>query len=212
MGAVTSIIDYGDKIGPSVRSDLLGQIRLEAENLDQMVRNLLAVTRIDAGALELRWDWIDLREIAERVVSAARRRGALQAIETKWSADLPLIRADAALVEQAFGNVVSNAIAHTPPATNVVIDALVTADWIALRITDDGPGIPREALSRIFEKFARGEAAGGRKEGGEGTGLGLTIAKGILDAHGGSITAESPGPGGKGARFVLSFPRAEVPA
>ena len=71
-----------------------------------MVRNLLAITRIDAGALELRRDWIDLREIVERVVSAARRRGARAGIEIELPADLPLVRADATLVEQAIGNVV----------------------------------------------------------------------------------------------------------
>ena len=75
-----------------------------------MVRNLLAITRIDAGALELRRDWIDLREIVDRVASAARRRGARQHIEVDLPADLPLVRADATLVEQAIGNVIGNAI------------------------------------------------------------------------------------------------------
>ena len=98
------------------RQDLLGQIKEEAEDLDGMVRNLLAITRIDAGALELRRDWVDLREIVERVVSAARRRGATQTIAVTLPPDLPLVRADATLVEQAIGNVVGNAIAHTPAA------------------------------------------------------------------------------------------------
>ena len=93
------------------------QIKQEAEGLDEMVRNLLAITRIDAGALELRRDWIDLREIVDRVASAARRRGARQRIEVALPADLPLVRADATLVEQAIGNVIGNAIVHTPPET-----------------------------------------------------------------------------------------------
>ncbi len=81
LGSATSLIDYGDKLGAEAKKDLLVQIKQETESLDEMVRNLLAITRIDAGALELRRDWIDLREIVDRVASAARRRGARQRIE-----------------------------------------------------------------------------------------------------------------------------------
>ena len=116
LGSATSLIDYGDKLDAAAKKDLLGQIKKEAEDLDEMVRNLLAITRIDAGALELRRDWIDLREVAERVVSAARRHGAhANASRSHLPADLPLVRADATLAEQAIGNVVGNAIVHTPP-------------------------------------------------------------------------------------------------
>ena len=105
LGAATSLIDYGDKLDAAAKQDLLGQIKQEAERLDEMVRNLLAITRIDAGALELRRDWIDLREIVERVVERrpAPRRKAEHRRELP--ADLPLVRADATMVEQAVGNV-----------------------------------------------------------------------------------------------------------
>jgi signal transduction histidine kinase len=76
LGSATSLIDYRDKLDPAATKDLLGQIKTEAEGLDGMVRNLLAITRINSGALELRLDWLDLREIVDRVISAARRRGA----------------------------------------------------------------------------------------------------------------------------------------
>jgi two-component system sensor histidine kinase KdpD len=191
---------------------LLTHIKQEAENLDEMVRNLLAITRIDAGGLELRWDWLDLRDVVGRVVSAARRRGALQTIESNLPADLPLVRADASLVEQAIGNIIGNAIAHTPTDTKVVIDAVVTAQNVAVRITDDGPGIPPDALPRVFEKFARARGSASRSEGGEGTGLGLAIAKGIVEAHGGSIVAESPVHDRRGTRLTLVFPRTETPS
>ena len=82
LGSATSLIDYGDKLDSAAKRDLLAQIKQETEGLDEMVRNLLAITRIDAGALELRRDWIDLREIVARVVSAAHRRGARQKIES----------------------------------------------------------------------------------------------------------------------------------
>ena len=213
LGSATSLIDYGNQLDETAKKDLLGQIKKEAEDLDEMVRNLLAITRIDAGALELRRDWIDLREVAERVVSAARRHGARQRIEINLPADLPMVRADATLAEQAIGNVVANAIVHTPAETHVLLDANVAPHSVALRVTDDGPGIPSDGLAYVFEKFAKGGEPEGRgPDGGPGTGLGLAIAKGIMEAHGGAIKGESPAENGRGARFIMTFPREEPPA
>jgi two-component system sensor histidine kinase KdpD len=206
LGSATSLIELGDRLDAAAKNDLLGQIKTEAEDLDEMVRNLLAITRIDAGALELRCDWVDLRETAERVVNAARRHGARQRIDVRLPQDLPLVQADATLVEQAIGNVVRNAIVHTPTTSHVVLDATVAPEVVTMRVTDDGPGIPQDRLSQIFEKFVKGEEAR-PADGTQGTGLGLAIAKGIMEAHGGSIAAENPVEGGRGARFVMTFPR-----
>lgn len=209
LGAASSLIDYGDKLDRAATKDLLGQIKTEAEDLDGMVRNLLAITRIDAGALELRRDWLDLREIVDRVINATRRRGAQQTLETKLPAELPLVRADATLAEQAIGNIVSNAVAYTPGNAKVTVTADVTTDHIVLHVSDDGPGINPEALPRIFDKFVK--APQSAADGGHGTGLGLAIAKGIMEAHGGSITAESPIAHGRGTRITMEFPREKTP-
>ena len=208
LGSASSLIDYGDKLEPAARTDLLTQIKAETEGLDDLVRNLLAVTRIDSGALELRRDWVDLREIAQRVVSAIRRRGAAQHFEVAFPPDFPLVQVDAALIEQAIGNIVANAAAHTPAITKVAVDAVARPDEVVLRITDDGPGIAAEALPRIFEKFVTLNSAT-NADGGQGTGLGLAIAKGIAQAHGGMIEAQSPVTDGRGARFTLRLPRTE---
>ena len=206
LGSATSLIDYGDKLGDAAKTDLLGQIKQEAEGLDEMVRNLLAITRIDAGALELRRAWTDLRAIVERVVGAARRRGAMQVITVDLPADLPLVRADATLAEQAIGNVIANAIVHTPKDTRIVVDGAIAPGALTLRMTDNGPGIAPAAQAHIFDKFAIGGERGAiHGDGHQSTGLGLAIAKGIMEAHGGSIAADTP-PGG-GARFILTFPR-----
>jgi two-component system sensor histidine kinase KdpD len=208
LGSVTSLIDYGDKLGAEGRGDMLGQIRDETEELDGMVRNLLSITRIDAGALEVHKDWVDLRETVDRVVAAAHRHGARQKFETHLPDDLPLIYADAKLTEQALGNVIANAVAHTGPETRVVIDAEATPSSAILRVTDDGPGIAAEMLPYVFEKFVHRRSTDvATGDGGESTGLGLAIAKGIVEAHGGTITAASPVLAGHGTRIALTFPR-----
>jgi len=212
LGAASGLLDYGNKLPPEAQRDLLGQIKTEAEGLDEMVRNLLAVTRIDAGALELHRDWVDLREIVERVVSAARRRGAAQPIAVRLPAEMPLVRADATLAEQAIGNVVGNALVHTPQDTPIVVDADVSVPAVALRVTDTGPGIAPEALPHVFDKFAKAPISGFKADGGESTGLGLAIAKGIMDAHGGAIDVMSPVERGHGSRFILTFPREAAPS
>jgi two-component system sensor histidine kinase KdpD len=206
LGSATSLIDYGDKLDSNTKAGLLGQIKGEAEGLDEMVRNLLSMTRIDAGALEVRKDWVDIREIAERVATAARRRGAKQKIEVNFPSGLPLVDADARLLEQALGNVVGNAVIHTPPETRVVIDAIVDDDSLSLRVSDNGPGIAEAVLPHIFDRFVHAQAAEANlADGGESTGLGLAIAKGIIEAHGASITAESPIDNGRGTRLVFRF-------
>jgi two-component system sensor histidine kinase KdpD len=211
LGSATSLLDYRDRLDDKLQLGLLGNIKAEAEGLDEMVRNLLAIARIDAGALELRRDWADLREIVQRVVSLAKRRGATVSFTVDLPTELPMIRADAMLVEQALFNVVNNAVSHTPAGTSVVIDALVGARSVSLRVTDNGPGIPAEALPRVFEKFVRGDAGNASGAGkGEGIGLGLAITKGIVAAHDGSVSAESPVAAGGGTRISLTF-SLEVP-
>ena len=205
LGSATSLIDFRDKLDAPAQADLLAHIKEEAEGLNGMVGNLLAITRIDASALEVRRDWIDLREIAERVVTAARKRGATQTLRQALPADLPLVRADAILIEQALTNVVGNAVLYTSPDTQILVDAAAGSQIVSLRVTDDGPGISAELLPRVFDKFARQRRADRR----QGTGLGLAIAKGIVEAHGGSIAAESPVSNGRGTRIVMTLPASE---
>jgi two-component system sensor histidine kinase KdpD len=209
LGSSTSLLEHGQQMQEADRKGLLKQIKDETEHLDEMVRNLLSITRIDAGALELRRDWIDLAEIIERVTSRARRRQASQPIEMKLEAGLPLVRADATLVEQAISNVVENAIVHTPADTRISIEAVARPQAIEVRVTDDGPGITSEILPHVFDKFFHGRKSGPTDRE-ERTGLGLAIAKGIFEAHGGSVAANSPMTAGRGTQVVLTLPRTET--
>jgi two-component system sensor histidine kinase KdpD len=203
LGAATSLIEYGQRLPESASLDLLTQIRDEAEHLDGMVRNLLAMTRVEAGALEVRRDWIDVRELFDRVVSVAKRRGATQRFEVAVAEGLPFIGGDPILLAQALSNVVGNAIRYAGPQARIVIEARPDGAEIVLSITDDGPGIPPGVLPHVFEKFVRAPTSG---DAGEGTGLGLAIAKGIIEAHGGSIRAESPANGARGTRVTMRLP------
>ncbi|MEW6768143.1 MAG: sensor histidine kinase KdpD [Pseudomonadota bacterium] len=208
LGSATSLIEYGEKIDEPAKKDLLGQIKEEAEHLDGMVRNLLAMTRIDAGALEIRKDWIDLREIADRVISVSRRRGARQTLKSELPSDLPLVRADALLVEQALTNVIGNAIQHTSDDAAITVGAAASPEWIDLVVEDTGMGIPAGLIPRIFEKFVSMRLpSDDHTNKGEGTGLGLAITLGIMKAHGGNARVESPAADQRGTRIVLSFPR-----
>lgn len=208
LGAASSLSDYGDRIDPEQRRDLLLQVREEAEHLDGMVRNLLAITRLEAGALDLRRDWTDLSEVVHQVVAAARRRWGRPDILVELEPDLPLIVADPILLGQALSNVVGNAVVHAGEGAAITVATRREGEFVVLSVTDTGVGIAPEMLTHVFEKFVRAAREGA--DGGEGAGLGLAIAKGIIEAHGGTVRAESPVPGqGRGLRISFLLPAAE---
>ncbi|MDF2997883.1 MAG: hypothetical protein K0R27_3520 [Xanthobacteraceae bacterium] len=210
LGAATSLIDYGAEIPAAQRDDLLVHVREEAEHLDQMVRNLLSMTRLEAGALDMRKDWIDVVELMNRAVAAARKRGAPQKFVVTAAPNLPLIEADQSLIDQALGNVVGNAVRYAGADARIGLSATVIEGQMVIAVTDDGPGIPEETLPHVFEKFVR---AARSKTGDGGSGLGLAITKGIVEAHGGTVSARSPAPGQRsGTRVALRLPIAPAPA
>ncbi len=190
LGSATALIDYRDRLDEEARDDLLAQIRDEARHLDQMVRNLLAMTRLEAGALEIARTWVDVGETLNRLVDQARRRGATQRFELDLPRETVLVFADGTLLDQAIGNVVANAVAHAGAEAGVSLRARAHAGDVAIEIADDGPGIPADFRPRAFEKFARLRTSAA--DGGDSAGLGLAITKGIVEAHGGSVELLSP--------------------
>lgn len=212
LGCATALIDYRDRLDAAARDDLLAQVRDEARHLDQMVRNLLSMTRLETGALEITKDWVDIREMLERQVDQTRRRGATQ----RFALDLPpepiLAFGDGTLLDQAVGNVVGNAVRHAGANAAVTLRARAEPGGVAIEIADDGPGVPPDLRDRVFEKFTRLRASAA--DGGDSAGLGLAITKGIVEAHGGTVELLPPDASRpRGAAFLIRLPsrRAATP-
>lgn len=205
LGASSTLIDYGKTLTPAVRDDLILSIREEAERLNRYVGNLLDMTRLEGGALRLRTDWTDVRDVlgaaADRV---ARRLGGRELIRD-YPGELSLVRVDGSLLEQAIVNILENAIAYSPAEARIEMAAYEDRANVVISIEDEGRGIPTAELERVFEKFRRMEEPSDRNQ---GAGLGLSISKGFIDAMGGRIAAASPIHGGKGTRILISLPKA----
>ncbi len=201
-GAVTSLRQFGDRMTPASRDDLLASIEEEGERLARFVANLLDMTRIEAGSLDPRHDWVDIADVIGAAVQRAAKYFPGRTIETSLADDLPLIRGDSVLLGQVLFNLIDNAVKYGN-GEPVVIYARRNGDEAVISVTDLGKGIPPQDLERVFDKFFRRGKADGRMP---GTGLGLAIAKGFVEAMGGHIRAESPAQKRRGTRITLRFP------
>lgn len=204
-GAVTSLRELGDKMPPESRDDLLQSIEEEGSRMSRFVVNLLDMTRIEAGNLKPRHDWIDVSDVVHASAERIRKYFPDRVIETGIAADLPLIEGDSVLLGQVLFNLLDNAVKYGGKEP-VYIYARRDGDDVLVSVTDHGKGIPPEDLDRVFEKFYRRGKPDGRAA---GTGLGLSIARGFVEAMGGHIHAESPAVKKKGTRIVMRFPAAK---
>jgi two-component system sensor histidine kinase KdpD len=188
----------------SDRATLLRDIQSAADRLNRLVENLLDMSRLESGRLRLKRDWCDVGEIIGVVVSQLDTCSADHRIKIEHEPDLPLIQVDFLLVEQAILNLLENACSYTPLGTPIRITAAHQDRWMTITVEDSGAGIAPDDLERIFEKFYRtpGTPTGG-------TGLGLSISRGLIEAHGGTLTAENRINGG--ARFVICLPSNGAP-
>ena len=189
---------------PGFAAALLNEIKEAVARLNRLVGNLLDIARVESGHVKSRLDWCDVGDLISVTLKSLQKELAGHKIEVKVSPEMPLVRMDFVLMEQALTNLLLNAVFYTPPGTPVQITAKVQNDELAITVADKGPGIPTEALSKVFEKFYR---APGALTG--GTGLGLSIVKGFVEAQNGRVRVENQ-PGG-GAAFTLNLPVAEKP-
>ncbi|MDG2522177.1 sensor histidine kinase KdpD [Caulobacter segnis] len=205
LGASTTLIDYGKSMKAAVRDDLLVSIREEAERLSRYVGDLLDMTRLEGGALSVRAEPLDLRDVLNAGAERVKRRLGGRMLSRDYPDKLTLVQADAGLLEQAVVNILENAIAYSPEDAAIELAVYEDRGNVVLSIEDEGKGIPTEELERVFEKFRRMDEPTDRRK---GAGLGLAIAKGFVEAMNGRIAAASPIHNGCGTRVLISLPKA----
>jgi signal transduction histidine kinase len=188
-----------------LKSDNLEPILEQNRLLTRLVEDLRTLALTDAGQLELVFTPTDLPALVERVLErfASQAESSEVGISFEPPPSSTLIEVDPGRIEQVLGNLLSNALHHTPPGGQIKIEILPSATDLTLTLQDSGPGIPPEALPYIFERFYRADRSRSRAEG--GTGLGLSIARNMTLAHGGDLTAANHPEGG--AVFTLQLPR-----
>ena len=202
IGAASSLLAYESSLSDKDRRELLQSVVEEAERLDRYIQNLLDMTRLGQGELELQRDWEDVRDL----ISAASRRLRLntRAIQVKVdvSGDAQLLNVHGDLMEQVFVNLLDNAARYSPANATISINVARNGDAVVVEISDEGPGIPEADREKVFDPFYRVH----ERDRKSGTGLGLSICRGIVRAHGGEVTAHAR-TAGRGAVLRLRLPQ-----
>jgi two-component system sensor histidine kinase KdpD len=205
IGTITSLRSYDHLYDAGTRAEMLASALDEAERLNRFVANLLDMTRLDSGALELRREPVDLSDLVGAALQRLKRELAAHRVTVDLAPGLPMLRLDFVLTQQVLVNLLDNAAKYAPAGSRIRIRGATEDDSVLLEVLDEGPGIPPAALERIFDKFYRAQASDRKRA---GTGLGLAICRGFVEAQGGTITARNRRAGG--AAFRIAFPPAAV--
>lgn len=205
-GAATSLLDERSQLNARDRLELCRSIYREADRLDRLLKNLLDMMRIEAGAVHLNKEWHPLDEIVGAALSRLEERLRSYSVKTAFPSDLPMVRIDGVLLEQVVLNLLDNAAKYAPPGSLIELSASAGDREVVVEIADRGQGIPLGEEVRIFDKFYRAKPD---REG--GVGLGLTICRGIIEAHGGRIWAENRSGGGAVFRFAIPLSEEQPP-
>ena len=206
LRAMTEALNDGIVDEPAEIRRYYATMRREIERLSGMIDDLFELSQLDAGALKLERLPISVQDIAAEVVDAMQAAARLAGVELILNVDSspPEIEVDGGRIERAIGNLVRNALEHTPGGGRVLVSVAATNGNVDLRVADSGSGIAPSDLPHVWERFYRADTSRGRNGNGDGAGLGLAITRGIVEAHGGSVEAISGG--GDGATFVLRLP------
>ncbi|HWC73529.1 MAG TPA: sensor histidine kinase KdpD [Gemmatimonadales bacterium] len=207
-GAASSLLEEQSALKEPARRELLQSILDEANRMNRLIGNLLDMIRVESGALQVQKDWEPLEEPVGVALIRLGDRLKQHPVRVELPPDLPLVPMDGVLIEQVFVNLLENAAKYTPPSTPIDISAEQTNGVVRVDVLDRGPGIPPGEERNIFEKFYRAANEGPAT----GIGLGLTICRGIVTAHGGRIWAENRAGGGAAFHFTLPLSGAEPPA
>jgi len=205
MGAAGTLIKSREGLPAETQTELLETIHSETERMERLITNLLDMTRLESGGLALKKEWQPLQEVVGSTLHHLDRRLKGRDVRIDIPTDLPLVHIDAVAFEQVLANLLDNAIEYTPPRSPIEISAHQNQHGTVIEVSDHGPGLPEGTEQRVFHKFFRAAPTDTRR----GIGLGLTISKGIVDAHGGAITGENRPEGG--ARFRITLPTDGIP-
>ncbi len=181
------------------------QLQHEVEYLSQLIDDLFELSQIDVGLIEMQRHWASMEDLISDTLESVSAQAAQRrlAVEGSVQEGLPSVLMDTRRMQRVLGNLVHNALRHTPSDGTIRIEAQDSGTEVLVTVADTGEGIPPEEISHIFEQFYRGDRARSRNDG--GSGLGLSIAQRIVAAHGGRIWAESEP--GRGARFTFTLPK-----
>jgi two-component system, OmpR family, sensor histidine kinase KdpD len=202
-GAASSLLVPETGADPETRTQLAHDIRDSGNRLNRLVANMLDMSRLESGRLQLKMEWCDVGDVIGVAVKQMEYCLAGRPVTIEVPPDLPLVRLDFILIEQAIVNLLDNACAYTPAGTPIEIVVARKSNAVTIAVTDHGHGVALQDINHVFDKFFR---APGTETG--GTGLGLSITRGLVEAHGGQLKVENVR--GAGARFTIRLP-AETP-
>lgn len=209
-GAGTTLRDYHGKLGPNQLTELCDAICTEAERMERLVGNILDMVRLESGGIAPKRDWVPLEETVGGALSRLESKLGSRTVTVDIPESLPLLSLDPVLFEQVFINLFENVVRHGGLDCPLEVSARADQATVEIIVADRGPGLPTEEAHLVFDKFYRGpEVRAGS------VGLGLSICRGIIQAHGGTITAENRPDGGALFRIALPIqpapPTAELP-
>ena len=205
-GNASNLLSNAETLDAETWTKICTDIFDDAQWLIGLVENLLSITRIEDGRMNLQISPQLMDEVVQETLRHISRKSKEHIITTTYSDEILLADMDARLIMQVIINLVDNAIKYTPPGSHVQVSARKRGESVEVRIADDGPGISDEAKAKLFDMFYTANNA--RGDGRRGLGLGLSLCRSIVQAHGGSITVEDNYP--KGAIFSFTLPLAEV--
>ncbi len=208
-GAASSMLDDSAGLSPEVRAELVEGVLEESRRMTRLVTNLLDMIRVETGTLAVKKSWQPLEEALGVALLRLEERLRAHPVTTRLPTDLPLVPIDELLIEQVFLNLLENAVRHTPAGTPIEVSAHAEGDAVLVEVADRGPGVPAGKEEAVFERFYRAGSSDGT-DAGAGAGLGLTICRGIITAHGGRIWLEERPQGGLLVRFTLPLVGPEV--
>jgi two-component system sensor histidine kinase KdpD len=204
MGAATVISDQGNTLSKAALDDFSGTLKAEVEHMAALMNKILDMARLTAGDIVPHPEWNHLEEIVGACLQRLEPALANRPIEIEIDPELPLVKIDALLIQQVIINLIENAVKYTPEQTPIEIIGETIDDRVCLSVRDYGPGIPDQAIERIFRKFSRLDPEGTQT----GVGLGLSLSRSIIELHGGELFYEHNPMGG--ACFTMSLPEAGI--